>query len=117
MAVETENAYAPQTVVNNLWDKLNTALEAAFELQDDFENESKFRVEFLEQAVIALSKVNARARVNEWKRVVQKFAETHKTMTIEECELELQERKSTKVIYTMAVQAEKFLAAAKSATE
>lgn len=65
------------------------SLGLAFSLQDDFENESKFAVNFVELAVKSALKASCAKAIAAWDRAIDKYSKDHATMTREQIVNEL----------------------------
>ena len=97
-------AYKPQTLVNNVWEELEYVLSQAFEVQDEHENATNFRIAFLVKACLSQAKVEARSRVNEFEREIDAWSREHKTVKLsrEEIASEVIKTRSGKRMKEMA---------------
>ena len=68
-------------------------LGMAFAIQDDYENESKFAVAFLEKAIKATLKATCQQAIAKWDRNIDKYSKDHPTMNREQIENELLQSK------------------------
>jgi hypothetical protein len=78
-------------------------IRAGFEVQDAFENPSKFQRSFIFDAVNAQLKVMCNTAIGEWERLLDKSGRLHKTWTREQCEKELLESRKAKALHDRAL--------------
>ena len=86
-------------------DAVTERIGAAFDMQDDIENASKYQRAFLFDAVTAHLKVVCNKAVNDWTRLVDKYSKLHPALTRTACESELLASKRAAAIQKRAVQA------------
>jgi hypothetical protein len=89
-----EIIFSQESIVNNLSEYQDKLANLAFECQFMHKNETKFRKEFLNDAILAQTKMVARNATVKWNGEVAKYQRIHKELSwdaaVEEmCEFEL----------------------------
>lgn len=79
-----------------------TMLASAFDLQDDYENQSKFIRAFVFDAVNGQLKVFCSKKIQDWERAIHKLIDKHPTYTKEQAIAALLENKKAKQLYDYA---------------
>ena len=100
------NTYAIETVVNNLPEALDSLMHKAYQCQDEFSNETDFRVAFMGDSFLAQAKSIARSAVVQWDAAIAKCQKLHKEFNREQAIDYLRKTNSGKSRMAIATTAE-----------
>lgn len=86
--------------------ELEGLLHKAFQMQIEYQNESKFVPVFMRDSLIAYTKYYANAAINDWERSIAKCQKLHKEFNREQAISFLRETRSGKELEELATVAE-----------
>lgn len=85
----------------------DNVIKLAFSLQDDYENESQYRRDALQDAAVMFLKAECSKAISRWDNLVSKMTKTprYKNSTREQTEISLRDNPKFKPFYNVAVKA------------
>lgn len=85
----------------------DSVIKLAFTLQEDYENESQYRRDALQDAAVMFLKAECSKAIARWDNLVSKMTKTprYKTSTREQVEVSLRDNPKFKPFYSVAVKA------------
>lgn len=86
--------------------EIEVLLHKAFQMQTEYQNESKFVPVFLRDAMVAYTKYYANAAINDWERAIAKCQKLHKEFNREQAIEFLRETRSGKELEELSTVAE-----------